>query len=487
MDLAERNLTFAESEDYYVYGHDNTRATWLLAAALSGEAVFAVFALGLCCLRCMRRRVQTATDPRPRVIRLIVRLSSGYSSLRTGCSFRSTHLACRALATLSRGAFAVAYYLAFVHHQRLNFGELSSATDNTASITRNGFGPMPNACFAESDLMWGAFVLYAKQGFLGLGSGLHLASCCLLFIRRSRRTVVLLAAAFTIAGVGGGVAAGLKLNGEAITLEAMRTAESLVFTIGTGLIGAYISAALGLQPSLRDLKSPIGLMRACCRGVQRGARTVRGAGGAGGWQPASKALARSSCCGAVLFNIAGIFFGISSLVRDMLFDGIKIYGSNCDSPCPNNCPLPPKFNHNALAYALQLGGWVLFDVSMHFLLPMAEADYAPLGGGNKVVPASALPPTELAEATPDGGGSRPGSDAGSTAAEAAEAAAPAFAARAGSKSGGDGAEEGGVVEDDVKEEDVEGDENDEDEDEEGGAGEEGEGGDDDDEEDEESD
>eukprot|EP00966_Prymnesium_polylepis_P137095 3167808-Prymnesium_polylepis.1 len=153
-------------------------------------------------------------------------------------------MACRALAAISRAMFAVAYYLSFVHHQRLNFGALHDATDPYAATTIGGLGPMPNACFSTSDLMWGALVLYSKHGFLAIATGTHLAACACLFIRRRRRCVVWLATSLVVAGAGGGTASALKLYGFPISLEAMRTAQSLLFTLGTGTASAFVMAAL---------------------------------------------------------------------------------------------------------------------------------------------------------------------------------------------------------------------------------------------------
>ncbi|KAL3905804.1 MAG: hypothetical protein SGPRY_010786 [Prymnesium sp.] len=374
-DLVDRNTLFPVSNDYFVYGHDNTYATWFTFSLLSLQASIASVLLSLCCFRC--------------------------------CFFRTTHLACRALAALSRFAFAIAYFLAFVHHQRLNFGNLAESSDRTAVTELGGLGPLPNSCFFTSDLMWGAMTLYSHHGFLAIGSGLHLAACSCLFIRHHRRRAIFFSTAFLIAGLGGAVATALKLYGFPVSFESIRTAQSMIFTIGTGIASSFVTPVAMRNGYLhRKLAAAIGAKLPDVN-------------------PSTPKIPKSVGCGAPFFSVASMLFGVVSLIQDMLFDGLKFISSfNCGTPCPDSCPLSHSFNHNALANTIMLVGWFCLDLSIHLLLPLAEDGYSLVSHRSKVAP-------NPSESDPEAAFVRQSRD-----------------------SQGDGEEEGSFVEDDLTTEDV---------------------------------
>ena len=47
-------------------------------------------------------------------------------------------------------------------------------------------------------------------------------------------------------------------------------------------------------------------------------------------------------------------------------------GWNCTAPCPDDCPLPLRWTHNAIVNYTLVVAWALYDIAMFRLLPVLE-------------------------------------------------------------------------------------------------------------------
>lgn len=426
---------FAHSSDYYVYGHDNSYGTGLACALVSMQSLIAAVLLALNCFRC--------------------------------CSHQSPHLAARSLAAIGRVVWGIGYGFASLHHLRLATANLEDTSyEAILLLDAAKYAPIGNFCFWGSDLRWAARAFAMADVAKCAGTGLVLAACHWLLLRRRRRASLAWMLASTLACVSLAIAA--SLTNTHATLR--RTAQSLLLSLGTVL------AACLCLPELPPPRAPI--FPLCCGGservgdeaavssaagvappraareawrVPRQAQAVTaamiaakaGAAKAGASQRASVAL--WSMQGVRLLLLAGVMHGLAMSLNLILFDGANLLSTNCATPCPDDCPLPASFNHNAAATVVHALGWMLWDAAMLILVPtLVESEYALVAP--HATPEKELrlqqPPTELAEATPMSDFKERG-DSEASGEEGSE---------------GDDSEDEGVVEDDLDEEDVSGEE-----------------------------
>lgn len=276
----------------------------------------------------------------------------------------------RAAYVVAKLLYASAYAFGGIWHQRLAFGELDSPLERNARVhfdsfhTPYGVDGLTNSCFGDSELWW-SWCLYTLKGCLASCGGFVALASTVSFFSISARTVVTPLVALMIScGLGTMVLARTSYNGP------------LLNAIG-GMIIPGIST-IGYSFFLARRLVKCNTCRMCCerrtaiwdveaeaeaariRQLEREQAELSGQAGA---RRERLRTCTAMALGGCLLTATGFF--VCAEDWDWL-------SWNCAAPCPDDCPMPLHWTHNAIVNYTLVVAWALYDIAMFRLLPVLE-------------------------------------------------------------------------------------------------------------------